>query len=68
MTRYRSNQDGEVPLTLTVGQAAGMLGISEYLAWQMIKQGKLPTIRFGRLVRIPRARLMAMVNGEPANT
>lgn len=67
MTKYRSNQDREVPLTLTVGQAAEMLGISEYLAWQMVKQSKLPAIRFGRLVRIPRARLITMVNDGPHN-
>lgn len=67
MTKYRSNRDEEVPLTLTVSQAAEMLGISEYLARRMIKLSKLPAMRFGRLVRVPRARLMALVNGEPHN-
>jgi len=58
------DRDREQALTLTVGQAAEMLGISEYLVRQMVKHGKLPAIRFGRLVRMPRTRLMAMVNGE----
>jgi len=58
------DRDRDQALTLTVGQAAEMLGISEYLARQMVKHGKLPAMRFGRLVRVPRARLMAMVNGE----
>jgi len=64
MAKCKSSRSREVPLTLTVGQAAEMLGISEYLARQMIKQGKLPAIKCGRLVRVPRARLMAMANGE----
>ena len=64
MTKYRTSQNTEETLTLTVGQAAEALGISEYLARRMVKRGELPTIRFGRLVRIPRARLITMVN-EP---
>jgi len=64
MTKDRSDQATDEALTLSVGRAAELLGISEYLARQMVKRGDLPTIRFGRLVRVPRARLMAMVNGE----
>ena len=64
MTKYTSSQNQEDSLTVTVGRAAEMLNISEYLARQMVKQGQLPTIRLGRLVRIPRARLIAMVNGS----
>jgi excisionase family DNA binding protein len=64
MTKYKSSQAGDETLTLSVGRAAEMLGISEYLARQMVKRGELPTIRFGRLIRVPRARLVAMVNNE----
>ncbi len=65
MTKYKYSQNQDDSLTITVGRAAEMLNISEYLARQMVKQGQLPTIRMGRLVRIPRARLIAMVNSEP---
>lgn len=68
MTKYKYSQNQEDSLTITVGRAAEMLNISEYLARQMVKRGELPTIRFGRLIRVPRARLMAMVNSEPNNT
>ena len=65
MTKHRIDQDDS--LTLTVRKAAEMLNISEYLARQMVKQGQLPIIKMGRLVRIPRARLIAMVNSEQPN-
>jgi excisionase family DNA binding protein len=64
MAKYKDGQAWEEALTLTVGRAAKMLGISEYLSRKMVKRGELPTIRFGRLVRVPRARLVAMVNRE----
>lgn len=65
MTKYKYSQNQDDSLTITVGRAAEMLNISEYLARQMVKQGQLPIIRLGRLVRIPKARLIAMVNSEP---
>jgi len=65
MEDYGPGQTGNATLTISVRRAAEMLGISEYLARQMVKHGELPTMRFGRLVRVPRARLMALVNGKP---
>ncbi len=62
--KYRTEEFIEKSLTLTVGETSQLLGISVPLVWGMIKRGELPTIRLGRLVRIPRARLMAIVNGE----
>ncbi len=38
----------EVPLTMSVDFAARVIGISHGLAWQMVADGRLPTIRFGR--------------------
>ncbi len=62
MTKYKENQEWGEALTVTVNRAAQILGISEYLAREMVKRGELPTIRFGRLVRVPKSRLIAMVN------
>ncbi|MFC1945100.1 helix-turn-helix domain-containing protein [Chloroflexota bacterium] len=64
MTGHRSTRVWDEALTLSVRRTAQMLGISEYLAREMAKRGELPTIRLGRLVRVPKARLIAMVNGE----
>ena len=56
-------------LVLTVTEAAGVLGISRALAYELVARGELPSIRLGRRVVVPRARLAAMVAGvEPSGT
>ncbi len=40
-------------LLLTVEEAARRLGIGRSLAWRLVRRGDLPSIRLGRLVRIP---------------
>ena len=41
-------------LTLTVEEAGRMLGISRALAYEMARTGKLPTLRFGARMVVPR--------------
>ncbi len=38
---------------LTVEEAAHRLGIGRSFAWELVRRGELPSIRLGRLVRIP---------------
>lgn len=45
------------PLLLTVPQAARLLGIGTTLAYELTGTGKLPHIRLGRALRIPRRAL-----------
>jgi excisionase family DNA binding protein len=52
------------PLTLTVEEAAELLGISRGSAYQAVRAGDIPSIRIGRRVLIPRARLMCELLGE----
>lgn len=47
----------EAKLTLTVEQAATLLGISRGLAYEMVRAGKIPAIRLGRRVVIPQRAL-----------
>ena len=49
---------------LTVPEAADYLGIGKTLAWQLVQQGVLPSVRLGRLVRVPRARLDAWLASD----
>jgi len=42
-------------LTITVPEAAKMLGISRGLAYEMAREGAIPTLRFGRRMVVPRA-------------
>jgi len=51
-------------LTLTVNEAAKMLGISRGLAYEMVKTGEIPSVHFGKRVLVPRAALEKML-AEP---
>jgi excisionase family DNA binding protein len=48
-------------LCVTVPEAAEMLGISRNFAYQLVREGKLPSIRFGKRILIPRAALEKML-------
>lgn len=50
-------QIGELPLALTVEQAARMLNISRNLAYDLVRRGVIPSLRLGRIIRISRSRL-----------
>jgi excisionase family DNA binding protein len=51
-------------LTVTVEQAAKMLGIGRSSAYEAAKSGQLPTIRIGRRLVVPRAGLEKLLRGE----
>ena len=42
---------------MTVPEAARKLGISRNFAYELVKQGQLPVIRFGKRILIPRIAL-----------
>jgi excisionase family DNA binding protein len=44
----------EKRLTITVEQAGRILGISRGLAYQMAREGRIPTIRFGKRLVVPK--------------
>ena len=44
----------EKRLTVTVEEAGRMLGISRGLAYQMAREKRLPTIRFGKRLVVPK--------------
>ncbi len=44
----------ETRLTVTVEEAARMIGISRGLAYQMAREKRLPTIRFGKRLVVPK--------------
>lgn len=48
-------------LCVTVPEAAKMLGISRNFAYQLVREGKLPSIRFGKRILIPLAALEKML-------
>ena len=51
----------EKRLCITVPEAAAMLGLSRNFAYELVKQGQLPVIRFGKRLLIPRLALEKML-------
>ena len=56
-----SNQEDE-PLTLTVPEAAKLLRIGRATAYEAVKTGTLPSLKFGRRVVIPYSALERLLN------
>lgn len=50
-------------LTLSVEEAASLLGISRTLAYELVTRGDLPHLRLGRRILVSRRALEAMVDG-----
>jgi excisionase family DNA binding protein len=51
------------PLTLTVEEAARLLRIGKNQAYEAVRKGQIPSISIGRRRLVPRARLLAMLDG-----
>ncbi len=49
-------------LTLTVEEAAQLLGISRALGYELVARGELPSVRLGRRIVVPRRALDAMLD------
>ncbi len=54
--------EGRSPLVLSVEEAAGLLGISRGLAYELVARGELPHLRLGRRIVIPRTALEDLLN------
>ena len=52
--------------TYTVEEAGKILGLSRNTAYARATDGSLPTIRFGRLLLVPRAALDRLLGGAAA--
>lgn len=50
--------------TITVSEAAVVLGISRNSAYAAARRGDLPTIRFGTRILVPTARLRSLLGME----
>ena len=55
--------DGE-RLTLTVEEAARLLGVGRRTAYEAVRTGALPSVRLGRRILIPRKALLVMLEQD----
>lgn len=60
-----TTEAGTQPITITVEQAAGMLGISRAAAYNAVRRGDIPSVRVGRRLLVPQYRLAALIAGQP---
>ncbi len=51
----------EPPMLLRIPEVARTLGIARTLAYEMARDGRLPTVHIGKAVRVPRQRLEAWI-------
>jgi excisionase family DNA binding protein len=51
-------------LVLSVEEAAAALGISRAFAYEAVQRGEIPSIRIGRRILVPRAKLERFLNGD----
>jgi excisionase family DNA binding protein len=54
-------------LTYTVDQTARMLGISRNSAYALVREGRIPALRLGKRIVIPRVKLQELLS-SPTNT
>jgi excisionase family DNA binding protein len=52
-----------LPVTLSVDEAARLLGVSRSAMYEAVRVGTLPSLRLGRRIRIPTGRLLQAVGG-----
>jgi excisionase family DNA binding protein len=51
--------------TLTVDEVSSIIGCSRSSAYEAVRRGELPSLRIGRRLLIPTARLREMLTGNP---
>jgi len=66
--RQRSDAGVEVGraerLTVSVEEAAEMLGVSRGTAYNLVRTGDIPSVRLGRRIVVPVRRLRALIDGD----
>jgi excisionase family DNA binding protein len=64
----RSDADSvgfDFPVTLSVNQAAKVLGLSRAGTYDAVRRGQLPSLRIGRRILIPTRRLVDLLEQAP---
>lgn len=61
-----SRRTGPLPETITVPEAARVLGISRDTAYALARRGDLPTIRLGKRIVVSRRVIDRMLTGDAA--
>lgn len=60
----RQREDSREALTYSVPEAGELADISKDAAYRAAERGEIPTIRIGKLLRVPKAKWDRILNGE----
>ena len=58
----------ELPPTITIDQAAELVGISRGAAYRAAHKGEIPSLRIGRRLLVPSARLLELLGLDATET
>ena len=58
--------ENEDCLVYTVGEVGALLGLTKNGAYEAAKRGDFPTIKIGRLIRVPKEAFHRMIDGAGA--
>lgn len=61
MTEPHTKGPSEKSLVYEVPEAGAMLGLNRNASYAAAKRGDIPTIRFGKLIRVPKAAFERML-------
>ncbi|CAN7732548.1 helix-turn-helix domain-containing protein [Mesorhizobium sp. LjNodule214] len=53
-------------VVMTVPEAGAKLGLGRNASYEAAARGEIPTIRFGKLLKVPKAAFERMLNGTAA--
>ena len=62
------DNDDIQPLTVTVEQAARLLGIGRSTAYELVHTGAVPSLRLGRRIVVPVGRITQMLEADLSDT
>ena len=57
MNEKRYGSINDLPLVLTVGEVAAVLGVGRHAAYDLVQSGAIPIIRIGKHIRVYREAL-----------
>jgi excisionase family DNA binding protein len=59
-----TKSEKSAPLVMSVPEAGALLGLSREGAYDAAKRGEIPTIKVGRLLKVPKVRFDRLLNGD----
>jgi excisionase family DNA binding protein len=58
----------DLPATMTISDAAELIGVSRSAGYRAVAAGEIPSIRIGRRLLVPTAKLYALLGWLPEPT